>query len=640
MLSDKKLKEISECVKEYGRDYTCEKFKLSKETLRRYIRFAAEDEKEPIDHDNNIILQRLAEKFSPGELKAFLKDKIDPKHGKVTYNFEGDTIKFAVISDSHIGSQYTVESRITSSLDLCKEEGVKLLLMPGDITEGMSGREGHVYELQHIGYQAQRQATIDILTPFKNDFDIKMVSGNHDCLDSETELLTRRGWIKYNEIDINKDRVLSYNHETNKCRWDKINDVIIKKGESFVLTDIEGYSFKGTEKHRVLCSKRKVKRNGEISYSDMQYIEAGQLAGRIKIPCSRQSENKDFDISDNMLRLSGWLMTDGSISDRGYFIYQSKPIDKIEKILKDMNLDYTVNTRERDITEVCGKKLKKKPLPQKTIKIKVDENIKTFMPSKKIQNWMNDLSDRQFMVMFHSIIDGDGSRYQHTEDSFIIYGTEKFLSDLQGLCVSHGLRSSLSTDNRGTFRLNVTKKTDIEFDSYLNVKKIKSSEEVWCLSVPLTNFMVRRKGTAYFTGNCWYAAKANMGALIVKDICESIGAEYLGEHEAVININGVKIMLWHGEDGSSYALSYRIQKIIESLSGGEKPNILITGHDHKQGYFFTRNIHAVLGGCLQKQTPWMRRKKLAAHEGFWIIEARINDSEVKRFKPEWIPFYV
>ena len=27
---------------------------------------------------------------------------------------------------------------------------------------------------------------------------------------------------------------------------------------------------------------------------------------------------------------------------------------------------------------------------------------------------------------------------------------------------------------------------------------------VWCLNVPLSNFMVRREGTHYFTGNCWY----------------------------------------------------------------------------------------------------------------------------------------
>ena len=99
-------------------------------------------------------------------------------------------------------------------------------------------------------------------------------------------------------------------------------------------------------------------------------------------------------------------------------------------------------------------------------------------------------------------------------------------------------------------------------------------------------------------------------------------------------------MLLHGEDGASYALSYRLQKIIESFTGGEKPNILLAGHDNKYGNFFIRNVHAVGAGCIQKQTPWIRRKRLAAYEGFNIIEITIKDEEVKRFKSEWIPFYV
>jgi len=324
-VKQERIDEIRNSIKEFGKDYTAEKYGLKRETVRRYMRLNKSDHKEnhaeqlPLDLDNSILLQKLSEKFSPGELKQLLDDKFQPESKETVYDFSGDVIKFAVISDMHIGSQFTIEDRISAALDECKRQGVSLVLFSGDVTEGMSGRDGHVYELTHIGYHAQRQAAISLLEPWKYYFTFKAISGNHDL---------------------------------------------------------------------------------------------------------------------------------------------------------------------------------------------------------------------------------------------------------------------------------------------------------------------------------WYASKANMGALIVKDICDSIGCEYLGEHEAVIMMNGVKVMLWHGEDGASYALSYRIQKIIESLSGGEKPHILITGHDHKQGYFFTRNIHTVMGGCLQKQTPWMRRKRLAAHEGFWIIEATIKDSEVKKFKPEWIPFYI
>lgn len=135
----------------------------------------------------------------------------------------------------------------------------------------------------------------------------------------------------------------------------------------------------------------------------------------------------------------------------------------------------------------------------------------------------------------------------------------------------------------------------------------------------------------------WFMKSA--GANIVEDICTDIGAVFLGDDEGIISIAGINIMAWHGEDGAAYALSYRVQKIVESLSGGKKPNILITGHDHKQGYFFTRNVQVIMGGCMQEQTPYMRGKRLAAHPGFWIITVTVNDGSIVEFAPTFFPYY-
>ena len=97
--------------------------------------------------------------------------------------------------------------------------------------------------------------------------------------------------------------------------------------------------------------------------------------------------------------------------------------------------------------------------------------------------------------------------------------------------------------------------------------------------------------------------------------------------------------LWHGEDGSSYALSYRLQKIIESLTGGEKPNILIAGHVHKYVKIFERNVYALSVGTIQSQTPWMRGKRLAAHVGFCIGDYWVNKDGLAKMRETWYPFY-
>ena len=136
----------------------------------------------------------------------------------------------------------------------------------------------------------------------------------------------------------------------------------------------------------------------------------------------------------------------------------------------------------------------------------------------------------------------------------------------------------------------------------------------------------------------WYM-KSN-GANIVQDICDEIGATYLGHDEGDINLKGkATLKLWHGLDGSSYALSYRLQKIIESLTGGEKPNAIFAGHVHKALYIFERHIHTYSIGSIQTQSKWARGKRIAFHTGFWIIDLTVGNTGISKATGTWFPFY-
>jgi hypothetical protein len=117
--------------------------------------------------------------------------------------------------------------------------------------------------------------------------------------------------------------------------------------------------------------------------------------------------------------------------------------------------------------------------------------------------------------------------------------------------------------------------------------------------------------------------------------------EYLGMDSAVVSLtDNCTLELRHPGDGTAYAISYKIQKMIESMSGGEKPNILAVGHYHKLEQLFYRNVHAIQTGCLQAQTGFMRGKSIAAMLGGWLIEMHLNiDGGVERIKSELYPFY-
>jgi UDP-2,3-diacylglucosamine pyrophosphatase LpxH/DNA-binding CsgD family transcriptional regulator len=116
---------------------------------------------------------------------------------------------------------------------------------------------------------------------------------------------------------------------------------------------------------------------------------------------------------------------------------------------------------------------------------------------------------------------------------------------------------------------------------------------------------------------------------------------YLGYMSSLVSITpNCTLELRHPIDGTAYAISYKIQKMIEAMSGGEKPNILAVGHYHKAEYLFYRNVHAIQTGCFQAQSNWMKGKQISAHMGGWIIEVHVDEEgTITRIKQEFIPVY-
>ena len=148
--------------------------------------------------------------------------------------------------------------------------------------------------------------------------------------------------------------------------------------------------------------------------------------------------------------------------------------------------------------------------------------------------------------------------------------------------------------------------------------------------------------TSYITGNHDASLMKRSGFSIGKALArERNDMIYLGQDCATVMLTPkCSMLLSHPWDGSAYAISYKSQKMMDAISGGEKPNILLIGHFHKAEYLFYRNIHCLQAGTFQAQTPFMRGKSLAAMMGGWIVEVEVgSNGEILRFVSEWIPYY-
>ena len=157
------------------------------------------------------------------------------------------------------------------------------------------------------------------------------------------------------------------------------------------------------------------------------------------------------------------------------------------------------------------------------------------------------------------------------------------------------------------------------------------------------NYPKRDGITTYFiTGNhdasLYKHVGYDIGAAIAKDRPDMV---YLGRDCAVVNLTpNCTLELRHPWDGTAYALSYKIQKMIEAMESDSKPNILAVGHYHKQGHFMYRNVHAIMTGCFQGQTPFTRGKGISVTLGGYIVTITVdNKGTIQRISPEFIPYY-
>lgn len=116
---------------------------------------------------------------------------------------------------------------------------------------------------------------------------------------------------------------------------------------------------------------------------------------------------------------------------------------------------------------------------------------------------------------------------------------------------------------------------------------------------------------------------------------------YLSYMESDVALLGglVKVRVLHAGGGSGAAISLTSQRIVDSYHEREKPHILLVGHYHKSEYLPDyKGVHIIQTGTTQEQTPFMRKKRLAAHLGGWIVKVTVQPDGGLRVGAEFLSF--
>lgn len=121
----------------------------------------------------------------------------------------------------------------------------------------------------------------------------------------------------------------------------------------------------------------------------------------------------------------------------------------------------------------------------------------------------------------------------------------------------------------------------------------------------------------------WWIKKC--GADIVKDICERReDLHYLGSDCEDLRIGKLRVRLYHGNGGSAYAKSYKVQKYLDSIPVEERPHILQTGHTHNAFYMKQGNTHCFQTSCLQDLTPFERSMGFNNDKSCWWVTVNMD----------------
>ena len=149
--------------------------------------------------------------------------------------------------------------------------------------------------------------------------------------------------------------------------------------------------------------------------------------------------------------------------------------------------------------------------------------------------------------------------------------------------------------------------------------------------------------THFITGNHDASFRKSCGLDIGNQIISKRSdLNYLGRDVANINITeNVTMQLRHPWSSSAYALSYRPQKIVESMEAAclDKPAILCIGHFHKIEYLYYHGVHVFQTGCFQSATPFTTGKGISVSMGGWVVEIEIdNEGKLKAITPTAVIF--
>ncbi len=307
------------------------------------------------------------------------------------------------------------------------------------------------------------------------------------CVSEDTDILTDRGWKKNYEVK-KEDKLLTYNLRTKELEWQIHNGIFSFNYEGYLIHfNTFNLDLLCTPNHRCITKEYGIKEAIDIGYAN-------------HCPMVGINKNPDFEISDRILSLISWVISEGSYrrNKSEIVIYQKNYKEEIEKLLKEGEFSINIHPETKVYAYRLIGELRKE------IKRWFDYGL---------FNLIIQLSQRQ-CNLFKEIITLAGGSFTRPDFIFIAQEKNEYRDLIQLIWFLSGYNCKLG--KRGFYE------RKYQLAKYQKKNLVWYKGKVWCPSTENTTAVFRRNGIIVISGQTW--TRKNL-AIQLKALVEQPGKQ-------------------------------------------------------------------------------------------------------------------
>ena len=318
------------------------------------------------------------------------------------------------------------------------------------------------------------------------------------CLSEDTQILTPKGWKSWYEVN-EGDIIYTFNLKTHELEQKSVKKVFrwFYKGKM--------YNLKNRNQDQLISPNHRIVR--QVFNTETYVLEPIEKVLKYKSPIPvptpgiLANKNPDLEISDRKLKILAWVLSEGSIENKGSYrvsIYQSSSVHpenykEIKNLLEEEGLEFDV--REQTSLGTC-QHIRLLPSSSKKIHQLFGQRKKVF-PS-----FLFKLSQRQARLFLETYIKGDGWHEKYRK-RIVVTSKENAqallaIAALAGYNANIRIRKTSGISKKTQYLLTLTQS---KHDYIQQIKEIDYQGVIWSVNTDNETVIAQRKGQVFITGN-------------------------------------------------------------------------------------------------------------------------------------------